>query len=352
LICRYRGDVFIALNHNPEYNQAEESREMMAVKKIGVLTSGGDAPGMNACVRSVVRSAVHRGIDVMGIRHGYAGLLKGDMISLGPRRVGHILERGGTFLDSSRCEEMKTPEGIRKAVTVLEAKGIQGLITIGGDGTFRGAAELSAASKVQVIGVPGTIDNDVYGTDYTIGFDTAINTALEAIDRIRDTAESHDRLFFVEVMGRNRGFIALAVGIAGGADEILIPEKETDIDVLIRGLKRSFRKGKTSSLVVVAEGDTPGGAQAIAEQVGNKIDVEYRVVSLGHVQRGGSPTARDRILASELGAAAVNALADGITGCMVGQIGDDLVCTPLEETWSRVKELNTRMLKMLHILAI
>lgn len=322
------------------------------MQKVGVLTSGGDAPGMNACIRAIVRSGIPRGIEVLGIRHGYAGLLAADTYHLKPRDVAHMLERGGTFLESSRCEEMKTPEGIRKAIDRLHENGIEGLITIGGDGTFRGAAELAEAGNVKVIGVPGTIDNDVYGTDFTIGFDTAINTALESIDRIRDTAESHDRLFFVEVMGRHRGFIALAVGIAGGAAEILIPEHETNLEVLAQALKKGFDEGKTSSLVVVAEGDTPGGAHAIAEQIGRMIQKDYRVVTLGHVQRGGSPTARDRILASELGAAAVNALADGISGYMVGKIGSELAFTPLEETWTRMKELDTRMLHMLHILAI
>ena len=322
------------------------------IKRIGVLTSGGDAPGMNACIRAVVRCAVDRGIEVIGIKRGYEGLLERDMLPLGPRAVGHILARGGTFLDSFRCEEMKTPEGIKKAADILDKERIEGLITIGGDGTFRGAAALAKEGRVKIIGVPGTIDNDVYGTDYTIGFDTAINTALQAIDKIRDTAESHDRLFFVEVMGRNRGFIALAVGIAGGADEILIPEMDTDFQVLAQSLKKNFKAGKKSSLVVVAEGDTPGGAQAIADKVGWLIGTDYRVVALGHVQRGGSPTARDRILASELGAAAVNGLADGVDGCMVGQIGSEIVGTPLEETWTKTKELDTRMLRMLHILAI
>jgi len=322
------------------------------MKKVGVLTSGGDAPGMNACIRSIVRSGAARKIEVAGIKRGYAGLLEGDVIPLGPRRVGHILEHGGTFLETSRCEEMKTPEGREKAIAVLRQHKIDGLVTIGGDGTFHGAAALAEEGGIKVIGVPGTIDNDVYGTDYTIGFDTAVNTALESIDRIRDTAESHDRLFFVEVMGRSRGFIALAVGIAGGADEILIPEVETNLNVLIKSLKKHFKSGRTSALVVVAEGDTPGGVNAIAEEVGGKLEVEYRTVSLGHVQRGGSPTANDRILASELGAAALNVIADGVERCMVGKVGSEFVCTPFEETWTTTKELDTRMLRMLRILAI
>jgi len=324
----------------------------MNIDKIAVLTSGGDAPGMNACIRAVVRTSVYRKIDTIGIQHGYKGLIEGDMRPLGPRSVAHVLEHGGTFLESSRCAEMHTVAGRRKAIESLKKNGIEGLVVIGGDGSFRGAVALATEGGLKVIGVPGTIDNDLYGTDYTIGFDTAINTALQSIDKIRDTAESHERIFFIEVMGRSRGFIAMAVGIAGGADEILIPEEKTDLEALAQSILDHHRDGKRSSLIVVAEGDAPGGAQYIAKQIEPLVDLEYRVVQLGHVQRGGSPTARDRILASELGAAAVNALADGISGCMVGKIGSELVATPLEETWSKTKELDMRMLKMLHILAI
>lgn len=322
------------------------------MKRIGVLTSGGDAPGMNACIRAIVRSATRRRGEIVGIRRGFAGLLDGDMITLGPMRVAHILERGGTFLDSSRCDEMKTPRGIQKAIEILREERIDGLITIGGDGTFRAAAALEETGEIKVVGVPGTIDNDVYGTDYTIGFDTAINTALQSIDKIRDTAESLDMLFFVEVMGRTRGFIALAVGIAGGASEILIPEMETNIETLTKRLERRLKRGEQSAMVVVAEGDTPGGAQAIAEQVGKLMKLEFRVVALGHVQRGGSPTARDRILASELGVAAMNALLEGQSGIMVGEIGSQLVYTPLSDTWTKTKDLDTHLIQMLHILAI
>lgn len=322
------------------------------MKKIGVFTSGGDAPGMNACVRAVVRCGTAMGVEVIGIQYGYQGLLNGQMIPLGPRSVAHILEHGGTFLESSRCEEMKTPQGIRKAIDVLNQREIEGLVAIGGDGTFRGAAALAKEGGIKVVGIPGTIDNDVYGTDYTIGFDTAVNTALESIDKIRDTAESHGRLFFIEVMGRHRGFIALAVGIAGGADEILIPETQTNLKSLADRLKEHFVAGKRSSLVVVAEGDTPGGARAIADKVGWYIGMEYRVVELGHVQRGGSPTANDRILASELGASAVTALIEDNHGYMMGKIGTEIVYTPLEDTWTKYKELDTRLLNMLQILAV
>ncbi len=327
-----------------------ESLKIM--KKIAVLTSGGDAPGMNACVRAVVRCGSARKMEVVGIRHGYKGLIEGDMIPLAPRSVAHILERGGTFLETSRCEEMKTPAGLRKANNNLKNAGIEGLVAIGGDGTFRGAVALAKEGEIKIVGVPGTIDNDVYGTDYTIGFDTAVNTALESIDKIRDTAESHGRLFFVEVMGRSSGFIALAVGIAGGADEILVPEFDTDLQVLVDRLKSHMAAGKKSSLVIVAEGDIPGGARTVADKIGWLIGMDYRVVSLGHVQRGGSPTANDRILASELGAAAVDELANGGNACMVGKIGMEIVCTPLEETWTKHKELDKYRMQMLHVLAI
>ncbi|MEA1958308.1 MAG: 6-phosphofructokinase [Chloroflexota bacterium] len=322
------------------------------MKKIGVLTSGGDAPGMNACIRAVVRSSVARGIEVVGIRRGYRGLIEGDFVPLGPRDVSHILEHGGTILGSSRCDDMKILEGLRRAADVINREGIDGLVAIGGDGTFRGAHALYTGFGVKVVGVPGTIDNDVYGTDYTIGFDTAVNNAVESIDKIRDTADSHDMVFFIEVMGRHRGFIAVAVGIACGAEEILIPEVETDLNVLAKRIEGHFKAGKKSSLVIVTEGDAPGGAQYIANEVGSKVNHEYRVVQLGHVQRGGSPTANDRILASELGAAAVDALTDGVSGCMVGKIGSEIVRTPLEETWSKSKELDLRLLKMLHIITI
>ena len=324
---------------------------MKKLQKIGVLTSGGDAPGMNACIRAIVRTSVKHKIEVVGIRLGYAGLLGNDFIKLGPRSVANIIHRGGTFLETARCDEMKTAEGIKKAVGILQRQGIEGLITIGGDGTFRGAAALAEAGDIRVIGIPGTIDNDVYGTDYTIGFDTAINTALDAIDKIRDTAGSLQRPFFIEVMGRNRGFIALAVGIAGGAENILIPETETKIDQLCLDIKRSFKRGKKSSIVIVAEGDDAGGVFQVAQQVWERLRLEYRICVLGHIQRGGSPTARDRILASKLGAAAIDALADGKSGYMVGELKGEIVLTPLRETWEKSKELDNNLLQLVKILA-
>jgi len=323
----------------------------MELSKIGVLTSGGDAPGMNACIRAVVRYGASCKLVVVGIRRGYAGLLEGDLVRLDSRAVANIIQRGGTILETARCEEMKTAEGLKKAIATLHREGIEGLITIGGDGTFRGAAALAEVGGIKVIGIPGTIDNDVYGTDYAIGFDTAINTALDAIDKIRDTAGSLQRPFFIEVMGRTRGFIALDVGIAGGAESILMPEAETRIEELCLDMRRSFKRGKKSYIVIVAEGDEAGGVFPIAQQVWERLRLEYRVCVLGYIQRGGSPTARDRILASQLGAAAVDALANGKTGYMVGELKGKISFTPLRETWEKRKELDSNLLKLTEILA-
>ena len=321
------------------------------MKRIGVLTSGGDAPGMNACIRAVVRCGVSCGLEVLGIRRGYCGILEEDFVELNSRSVGNIIYRGGTFLETARCEEMKTKEGIRKASHILQREGIEGLITIGGDGTFRGAVALAEAGNAKVIGIPGTIDNDVYGTDDTIGFDTALNTALDAIDKIRDTAGALNRLFFVEVMGKSRGFIALEVGIAGGAEDILIPESDTNIEELALDIGRCFERGKQSSIVIVAEGDDAGGAFSIAQQVWERLKLEYRVCVLGHVQRGGCPTARDRVLASKLGAAAVDALVNGKAGYMVGESRGDIALTPLRDTWEKKKELDSNLLRLAKVLA-
>jgi 6-phosphofructokinase 1 len=321
------------------------------MRKIGVLTSGGDAPGMNACIRAVVRYAAVNEVEVVGIRRGYRGLMTRDLVELGPRSVGEIIHRGGTLLGTARCEEMKTPEGRKVALQSIETAGISDLITIGGDGTFRGAYALAKEGGIRVMGVPGTIDNDVYGTDYSIGFDTAVNTALEAIDKIRDTAQSLERLFFIEVMGRTRGFIALAVGVAGGATECLVPEEETQIDTLCRSLEDSFERGKRYALIVVAEGDLPGGAVSIAYQVSKRLHLDYRVAVLGHIQRGGAPTARDRLLACRLGAAAVQGLLDGTEGHMVGEVNNQVTFTPLESTWEKRKELDYSLLRLSRILA-
>lgn len=320
--------------------------------KIGVLTSGGDAPGMNACIRAVVRSAVQRGVDVVGIKRGYSGLLNQEFIKLNRRMVANIIQRGGTILESSRCEELKTAEGRKKGIQALEQEGIEGVVVIGGDGTFHGAAAIAEESQIKLLGIPATIDNDVYGVDYTIGFDTAINTALEAIDRIRDTADAFERVFFVEVMGRFSGFIALEVGVAGGAEEIIIPEKETDLEKLCRTLKESFRRGKRSSIVVVAEGNEVGHSVQIANYVQHRLKVSSRVCILGHLQRGGAPTARDRVLASKLGIAAVDGILNGKQGHVVGERKGEIIYIPFCETWERKKELDTYFLESSKVLAI
>ena len=321
------------------------------MKKIAVLTSGGDAPGMNACIRAVVRTALYKNLRVIGIRRGYTGLLSGDFMKMTTGSVANIIQRGGTILGTSRCEEFRTSEGRARAFEMIQKEGIEGLIVIGGDGTFRGAYELSRQGDVPIVGVPGTIDNDVYGTDETIGFDTAINTALEAIDKIRDTAASHERVFFVEVMGRSSGFIAAQVGLGGGAEFVVVPETRTDLNELCERLLKSIRRGKKACIVIVAEGKESGGAFQIAQQVNACIGTEYRVCVLGHIQRGGSPTARDRVLASKLGSAAVNALLAGHRNVMVGEVKGEIVLTPLEETWTKVKPVDRSLLELVDILA-
>ena len=296
-------------------------------RTIGLLTSGGDAPGMNAAIRSVVRAACNRGWTVLGFRRGYTGLIEGDFVELAPRAVANIIQHGGTVLKTARSEEFRTETGRERARAVLDANGVSGLVAIGGDGTFRGAHELVRIYRGNVVGVPATIDNDVFGSDETIGFDTALNTALDAIDRIRDTASSHERIFLVEVMGRHSGFIALAVGTAGGAEEIFVPEVPTDLDECCKRLIEANRRGKAMSILVVAEGEHEGNAFVIAEKVKARTGFEPRVTVLGHIQRGGKPSARDRILATKLGAFAVDALAEGRTDVMVGELRGELALT-------------------------
>jgi len=321
------------------------------MKRIGILTSGGDAPGMNACIRAAVRAALASDLEIFGVRWGYTGLIGGEMELLDRRAVANIIHQGGTILGTARSTEFKTSEGRAKAIKVLQEAGIEGLILIGGDGTFRGGTLLSEECGVSVVGVPGTIDNDVYGTDYTIGFDTAINTALAAIDHIRDTAVSHGRLFFVEVMGRHTGFIALESGIAGGAEELLIPEAPLSVDELCFHLEENFKQGKRSAIVVVAETEQPGDSFRIAQEVKDKAGFDYRVCILGHVQRGGSPTARDRVLATKLGAAAVRALLEGKGGYMVGEIKGKVAYTPLRDTWEKEKGLDNQLVKLAEFLS-
>lgn len=327
--------------------------ERTIITNIAVLTSGGDAPGMNAAVRAIVRSGAAHGIEVTGIRRGYAGLCQGDIMLLNPRSVANILHRGGTFLETSRHPEMKTVEGRKKAIDTLKRNGIEGLVIIGGDGTIQGAAALAKECSVPIICVPSTIDNDIYGTDYTIGFDTAVNTAVSAIDKIRDTAESLPRLFFIEVMGREHGFLALEVGIACGADAVMYPEMGSgNFDILCQTLSSSLRRGKLSPIIVVAEGEAPGGAVEIAQKVKASLGIDYRVCVLGYIQRGGPPTARDRVLASTLGAAAVKALIEGKNAYLVGERNCAIELTPLEEAMNRAKPLDSAKVQLADMLAI
>jgi 6-phosphofructokinase 1 len=318
--------------------------------RIAILTSGGDAPGMNASLRSSVRVAKSLNWTVFGVRRGYRGLIYGELDEMGSRSVSNIIQRGGTILRASRCKEFETEEGLQQAKRTLEAFGVQGLIVIGGDGSFRGAVALSKVWDGQVIGVPGTIDNDLVGTDLTIGFDTAVNTAVDAIDKIRDTAEAQERYFLVEVMGREAGFIALEAGLSGGAEEILVPEIHCDLGEIHKRLMQGKQRGKSSSIIVVAEGNHEGNAFEIAAKLKTLCGIEYRVVVLGHIQRGGSPTARDRILATKLGSYAVDLLAEGKTGVMAGEIKGELVATPLELTWTTKKPLDPYLMRLNTIL--
>lgn len=298
---------------------------------IGLLTSGGDSPGMNACIRAVVRCAIGYGFQVTGIRRGYQGLIEGDFWDMDARSVSNIIQRGGTILKSARSSDFMALPGRQKAYDNLSRKGIDALVVIGGDGTFKGAEQFRKEFGVRSIGVPGTIDNDLSGTDYTLGFDTAVNTAVEAIDRIRDTAASHDRLFFVEVMGRHAGHIALHAGLSSGAEAILMPETPTDITSLVGQLTNGIKNGKRSNIVIVCEGDEAGGAFQIADAVkASAPGYETKVTVLGHIQRGGSPTAFDRILGSRLGVAAVEGLMSAKTDVMAGVVNNQVVYTAYE----------------------
>jgi 6-phosphofructokinase 1 len=326
---------------------------MQNIRKIAVLTSGGDAPGMNPCIRAVVRTAIFNNKQVVGIRQGYQGLIDNDMFEMHTRSVSNILALGGTILKTARCMPFKTDEGQEIAYNNLKEKEVDALVVIGGDGTFTGALRFSKRyPDIAVIGVPGTIDNDLYGSDYTLGFDTACNTVIEAIDKIRDTADSHDRLFFIEVMGRDSGCIALRTGIAGGAEAIMLPETETGLDDLIRDLESS--PNKSSSIVIVAEGDHHGGAYDIAKIVKDRIKSYHtKVTILGHLQRGGSPSSFDRILGSRMGFAAVNALLRGETQKMVGLRGNHIELTDLEEALTNHEfKLEDDLVEMIKILSI
>ncbi len=323
---------------------------MSKIKKIGVYTSGGDAPGMNAALRAIVRTAVYNTIEVVGVQHGYNGMIKGDFIPMGPRSVSNIIQRGGTILKTARSAEFMTREGRAVAAANLSAQGIDGLVAIGGNGTFQGATLLYDEHMIPTVGVPGTIDNDLYGTDFTVGYDTAINTAVEAIDKIRDTADAHDRVFYVEVMGRDSGFIALDVGISAGAEYIAIPEIEENFEAIRQKLTTGGRQ--RSSIVVIAEGCFNGGAVDLARRMSEFVHLHYRVTVLGHIQRGGSPSARDRVLAAKLGSAAVEALLDGQGNVMAGEIDSKVVLTPMRDTWEKKKEVDNSLVELAQVLSI
>jgi len=319
------------------------------MKRIGVVTPGGDAPGMNAAIRSVVRSAIYNGLKVIGFERGYAGLIKGQARPMGPRSVSGIINLGGTILKTLRCEEMETHEGIEKAAEVLKDCSIDGLVVIGGDGTCRGALELHKASGIPIIGIPATIDNDVAGTDTTIGFDTAVNTALSAIDKIRDTATSHERIFVVEVMGRERGFLALEVGLAGGAETIIVPEVNFDLDKICERLESAREEGKTSEIIVMAEG--AGDSREVADYIAKRTGYQVRLTTLGYLQRGGVPTAASRVLACEFGHHAVELLLKGERKSVVGIRGGEIVSSDLEYTCKRRKELDLHRYRLAEILS-
>ena len=327
---------------------------MFAFQRVGVFTSGGDAPGMNACLRAVVRSAISNDIDVIGIRRGYAGMINGDFVEMDGRSVSNILQMGGTILKSARSDRFRTREGRIEAALQLKQAEIDALVAIGGDGTLKGAATFFDEHGIPVVGCPGTIDNDLFGTDETIGYDTAMNTALENIDRIRDTADAHNRLFLVEVMGRDSGFIALNCAIGGGAELVLIPETLTDMKSVKDRIKSLMFSHSRSSIVVVAEGEDFGGATRIAEELSNDdsfSSIDLRVSILGHTQRGGAPSARDRVLASRLGCAAVETLLEGHTNVMVGMINNEVKITPMRNVWSRKKNIDYELLRLSEVLS-
>lgn len=322
------------------------------VSRIGVLSSGGDSPGMNAAIRAVVRTGIHYGFEVYGIMRGYQGMVEDDIIRMESRSVANIIQRGGTILKTARCKEFFDPEGRRKAYENLKKRGINGLVILGGDGSFRGAQIFSNEYDIPCIGLPGTIDKDIAGTDFTIGFDTAVNTAVEAIDKIRDTAEAHDRLFVIEVMGRDAGYIALHSGIATGAENILIPERKTVMHDILTSLEEKEKRKKLVNLIVVAEGDEFGGAQEVANVIKQKMpNQEVRVCILGHIQRGGSPTCMDRLIASRMGFHAVECLVEGRYNVFVGIVNNKMHYTPLNEAVKKKQRISEEWLKIVKILS-
>jgi len=326
---------------------------MGAIKTIGLLTSGGDAPGMNAAIRAVTRAAIYNDLRVKAIYRGFKGLITGEIVEFKTQNVSNIIQQGGTILKTARCEEFKTVEGRRQAYETLVKEEIDALVVIGGDGTLTGARIFASEFDYPIVGLPGTIDNDIFGTDATIGYDTALNTILDAVDKIRDTASSHERLFFIEVMGRDAGFLALNGALASGAEAAIIPEIATEVDQLEEVIKKGFRKSKNSSIVLVAESEKTGGAMHYADRVKKEYpEYDVRVVILGHVQRGGSPTAFDRILASRLGEAAIESLIDGQRNILLGIDNDKVVAIPFSKAIKNDKPIDPELLKVLKILSI
>lgn len=323
------------------------------INRIAVFTSGGDAPGMNAALRAVVRTASYHDLHVFGVKNGYEGMIDGNFKRIEKRDVGNIMQRGGTILKTARSERFRTKEGRMQAYEFIQAFDIDACVALGGNGTFTGAEIFEKEFDIPCIGVPCTIDNDLYGTDFTIGFDTAVNTAIEAVDKIRDTAESHNRLFFVEVMGRDSGYIAINTAIGSGAGSVLIPEIETSLEGLIHKLKKSARRKKLFSLVVVAEGNKNGNASEIADKVRSELDMfDIRVTIIGHLQRGGSPTFRDRVLASRLGNAAITGLLDGKRNSMVGIVGGKIKYSSFKQAINKPKVLDQALVSLAEVLAI
>ena len=326
---------------------------MGTIKCIGILTSGGDAPGMNAAIRAVTRSAIYNGLQVKGIYRGYKGLITGEIKEFKTENVSNIIQLGGTILKTARCQEFLTPEGRQIAYETMKREGIDALVVIGGDGSLTGARLLAQEFDVPCIGLPGTIDNDLYGTDTTIGYDTALNTILDAVDKIRDTATSHERLFFVEVMGRDAGFLALNGAIAAGAEAAIIPEFNTEVDQLEEFINNGFRKSKSSSIVLVAESEITGGAMHYAERVKNEYpQYDVRVTILGHLQRGGRPTAHDRIIASRMGVASIQALMEGQRNVMIGIENDQIVYVPFAKAIKNDKPIDRELVSVLNELSI
>ena len=318
--------------------------------RIAVLTSGGDAPGMNACIRAVVRTALNNKMDIYGIERGYAGLIKGEIQRLGTRSVSDMIHKGGTFLNTARCSEFKDIEVQRQAAEALSAYGIEGLVVIGGDGTFRGAKDLSDNFGIKVIGIPATIDNDLAYTDFTVGFDTAVNTVLWAINNLRDTLHSHDRVGLLEVMGRNCGDIALYAGVAGGAEYVLVPELPYDLDKIAASIKKSYLRGKTSNMIILAEG--AGNRDEIAEYIGKKSGIGVKVTNFGHIQRGGSPDMADRILAARFGYKAVELLRDDKESCAIGIRDNKVITVSFDQVQKAEKRFDTELYEIAHVLSL